>query len=90
MPWITTKISIFIKNYLLTKYIKLEDVTLKYKAQIKCKQYKNLLFTLMGKKKYLFYKLFPKQLKWLKKYIKTYKEYCYIAPSNILSNGRPV
>ena len=39
--------SISIKNHLLTKYIKLKDVTLKNEAQIKYKQYRNLLSTLM-------------------------------------------
>ena len=48
-PWITLglKKSISIKNHLLTKYIKLKDVTLKNEAQIKYKQYRNLLSTLM-------------------------------------------
>ena len=48
-PWITLGLqkSISIKNHLLTKYIKLKDVTLKNEAQIKYKQYRNLLSTLM-------------------------------------------
>ena len=48
-PWITLGLqkSISIKNRLLTKYIKLKDVTLKNEAQIKYKQYRNLLSTLM-------------------------------------------
>ena len=48
-PWITLGLqkSIFIKNHLLTKYIKLRDVTLKNEGQIKYKQYRNLLSTLM-------------------------------------------
>ena len=39
------------KNHLLTKYIKLKDVTLKNEAQIKDKQYRNLLPTLMKESK---------------------------------------
>ena len=39
--------SISIKNHLLTKYIKLKDVTFKNEAQIKYKQYRYLLSTLM-------------------------------------------
>ena len=52
-PWITLGLqkSIFIKNHLLTKYIKLKDVTLKNEAQIKYKQYRNLLSTLMKESK---------------------------------------
>ena len=48
-PWIPLGLqkSISIKNHLLTKYIKLKDVTLKNEAQIKYKQYRNLLSTLM-------------------------------------------
>ena len=48
-PWITLglKKSISIKNHLLTKYIKLKDVTFKNEAQIKNKQYRYLLSTLM-------------------------------------------
>ena len=47
--WLTRGLqkSISIKNHLLTKYIKLKDVTLKNEAQIKYKQYRNLLSTLM-------------------------------------------
>ena len=41
-----------LKNiYILTKYIKLKDVTLKNEPQIKCKQFRNLLSTLMKKSK---------------------------------------
>ena len=39
------------KKHLLTKYIKLKDVTLKNEAQIKYKQYRNLLSTLMKESK---------------------------------------
>ena len=48
-PWITLGLqkSISIKNHLLTKYIKLKDVTFKNEAQIKYKQYRYLLSTLM-------------------------------------------
>ena len=48
-PWITLGLqkSISIKNHLLTKYIKLKDVTFKNEAQIKNKQYRYLLSTLM-------------------------------------------
>ena len=47
--WPTKLISI--KNHLLTKYIKLKDVTLKNEAQIKYKQYRNLLPTLIKESK---------------------------------------
>ena len=51
--WITLGLqkSISIKNHLLTKYIKLKDVTLKKEAQIKYKQYRNLFSTLMKESK---------------------------------------
>ena len=66
-PWINLglKKSVSIKNHLLTKYIKLKYVTLKNEAQIKYKQYRNLLSTLMKESIYyiLFHKLFPKQPK---------------------------
>ena len=66
---------ISITNYLVIKYIKLKDVTLKNEAQIKYKQYRNLLSTLMKEsKKILFYKLFPKQPKWFEEYMERYKE----------------
>ena len=41
-----TKIN-FIKNHELTRHIKFKNVTLKNKAQIKYKQYINLLSTLI-------------------------------------------
>ena len=46
-PWITLALPkpLSIKNHLLTKYIKLNDVTLQNEAQIKCKLYRNLLST---------------------------------------------
>ena len=52
-PWITLGLqkSISIKNHLLAKYITLKDVTLKNEAQIKSKQYKTLLSTLMQESK---------------------------------------
>ena len=52
-PWITLGLqkSISIKNDLLTEYIKLKDVTLKNEAQIKYKQYRNQLSTLMKESK---------------------------------------
>ena len=40
-----------IKNNLLTKYIKLEYLTVKNKAQTKYKKYRNLLFTLLRESK---------------------------------------
>ena len=56
-PWITLGLqkSISIKNHLLTKYIKLKDVTLKNEAQIKYKQYRNLLSTLMKESKQSYF-----------------------------------
>ena len=68
-PWITLglKKSISIKNHLLTKYIKLKDVTLKNKAQIKYKQYRNLLSALMKEsKKSYFINYFQNNLNDLK------------------------
>ena len=52
-PWITLGLqkSISIKNHLLAKYITLKDVTLKNEAQIKSKQYRTLLSTLMQESK---------------------------------------
>ena len=52
-PWITLGLqkSVSIKNHLLTKYVKLKDVTLKNEAQIEYKQYRNLLSTLMKESK---------------------------------------
>ena len=52
-PWLTLgqQKSISIKNHLLTKYIKLRNVTLKNETQIKYKQYRNLLSTLMRENK---------------------------------------
>ena len=52
-PWLALgqQKSISIKNHLLTKYIKLKNVTLKNKTQIKYKQYRNLLSTLMRENK---------------------------------------
>ena len=56
-PWITLGLqkSISITSHLLTKHIKLKDVTLKHETQIKYKQYGNLLSTSMkeSKKSYL-------------------------------------
>ena len=56
-PWkiLGLQKSVSIKNHLLTKYIKLKDVTIKSEAQIKYKQYRNLLSTLIkeNKKSYL-------------------------------------
>ena len=48
-PWITLslQISVFIKSYLLIKYIKSEDITLTNEAQIRYKSYRNLLSTLI-------------------------------------------
>ena len=68
-PWITLGLqkSISIKNHLLTKYIKLKDVTLKNEAQIKYKQYRNLLSTLMKEsKKSYFTNYFQNNLNHLK------------------------
>ena len=67
--WITLGLqkSISIKNHLLTKYIKLKDVTLMKEVHIKYKQYRNLLSTLMeeGKKSYFTY-YFQNNLNYLK------------------------
>ena len=51
--WITLGLqkSISVKNHLLTKYIKLKDVTLTTEAQIKYKQYTNLLSTIIKESK---------------------------------------
>ena len=40
-----------IKNHLLTKYMKVKNVTLKTEAQVKYKQYRNILSTLMKESK---------------------------------------
>ena len=87
------KISIPIKNHLLTKYIKLKDVTLKNEAQIKYKQYRNLFSTLMKKsKKSYFTNYFQNNLndskstwKGIKNLISS-KELPDVAPSNIFDS----
>ena len=50
--------SIFIKNHLVNKYIKLKGVTLKNKAQIKYKQYRNLLSTLIKESKKSYFTIY--------------------------------
>ena len=96
-PWIALDLqkSISIKNHLLTKYIKLKDVTLKTEAQIRCKQYRNLLSTLMKKRKKFYFKNhFQSNLNDLKstwkgiKKIISLKELPNIASSSIFYNGR--
>ena len=77
-PWITLRQqkSIPIKNHILTKYIKLKDVTLKDEAQIKYKQYRNLLSTLMKEsKKSYFTNYFQNNLNDLNSTWKRYKEF---------------
>ena len=95
--WITLGLqkSISIKKHLLTKYIKLKYVTLKNEAQIKYKQYRNLLSTLMKEsKKYYFTNYFQNNLNDLTsawKVIKnliSLKELPKLAPSNIFDNGQ--
>ena len=56
--WPTKSISI--KNYLLPFHIKLKDVTLKKEAQIKYKQYRNLVPTLMKESKSLILQIISK------------------------------
>ena len=60
--WITLDLqkSISVKNHRVTKYIKLKDVTLKNEGQIKYKQYRNLLSTLMKKVKNLILQIISK------------------------------
>ena len=83
------------KNYLLTKYIKLKDVTLKNEAQIKYKQYRNLLSTLLKESKQSYFtNYFQNNLNDLKSTWKSIKnlillkELPNIAPFNIFDNGR--
>ena len=94
-PWITLGIqkSVSIKNHLPIKYIKLKDVALKTEAQIKYKQYRNLLPTLMKESKRSYFTIcFQINLNDLKstwKVIKkliSLKELSNIAPSNIFDN----
>ena len=87
--------SISIKNYLLTKYIKLKDIILKTEAKIRYKQYRNLLSTLMKKSKRFYYKNhFQNNLNDLKsirkgiKKIISLKELSNIALYSISTNGR--
>ena len=89
--WITLGLqkSVSTKNHLLTKYIKLKDVTLKTEAQIKYKQYRNLLPTLMTEnKRSYFTKYFQNNLHDLKSKWKVIKKLIsltalsHIAPSN--------
>ena len=82
--------SVFIKNHLLTKYIKLKDVTLKTEAQIKYEQHRNLLSTLMKEsKRSYFTNYFKNNLNDLKSTGKeiSLKELSNIAPSNTFDNG---
>ena len=92
-PWITLGLqkSISIKNHLLAKYIKLKDVTLKNEAQIKYKQYRNLLSTLMKEtEKSCFINYSQNNLNDLKstwkgiKNLMSLKELPNVAPSNVL------
>ena len=96
-PWITLGLqkSVSIKNHLLTKYIKLKDVTLKNEAQIKYKQYRNLLSTLMKEsKKSYFTNYFRNNLNDLKstwkgiKNLISLKELLNVAPSSISDKGQ--
>ena len=96
-PWITLGLqkSISIKNHLLTKYIKLRDVTLKNEVQIKYNQYRNLLSTLIKEsKRSYFTNCFENNLNDLKstwkgiKNLISLKELPNVAPSNIFDNGR--
>ena len=87
--------SISIKNHLFTKYIKLKDVTFKNEAQIKYKQYRYLLSTLMKKRqKSYFTNYFQNSLNNLKSTQKSITnlisllELHNVALSNISDNGR--
>ena len=93
-PWITLGLqkSISIKSHLPTKYIKLKDVTLKNEAEIKYKQYRNLLSTLLkDSKKSCFTNYFQNNLNDLKitwkgrKTLISFKKLSNVAPSNILT-----
>ena len=94
-PWITLGLreSISIKNHLPTKYIKLKDVTIKNEAQIKQKQYRNLLPALIKEsKRFYFTNYFQNNLNDLKttwkgiKKLISLKEQSNIAPSNTFDN----
>ena len=96
-PWITLGLQklVSIKNHLLTKYIKLKDVTLKNEAQTKCKRYRNLLSTLMKEsKKSYFTNYFQNNLNDLNstwkgiKNLISFKKMPNVAPFNIFDNGR--
>ena len=83
------------RTHLLTKYIKLKEVTLKNEAKVKYKQYRNLLPTLMKEsKKYYFTNYFQNNLNDLKstwkgiKNLISLKELPNATPSNIFDNGR--
>ena len=56
-PWITFDLqkSISVKNNLLTNFISKKDLVLKEEFHIKCKNYRNLLSTLMKKSKQAYY-----------------------------------
>ena len=91
--WPTKSISI--QNHLTTTYIKLKDNTLKNEAQIKYKQCRNLLFTLMkGSKKSYFTNYLQNNLNDLKstwKGIKNLiflKEFSIVVLSNTFDNDR--
>ena len=56
-PWITFDLqkSMSVKNNLLTNFISKKDLVLKEEFHIKCKNYRNLLSTLMKKSKQAYY-----------------------------------
>ena len=56
-PWITLGLqkSISVKNKLLTKFINTKHPVLKQETHIECKNYRNMLSTLMKKSKQAYY-----------------------------------
>ena len=95
-PWTTSGIQkrISIKNHLLTKYI-LKHVNFKNEAQIKYKQYRNLLYALIKEsKRFYFTNYFQNNLNKLKstwkgiKNLAFLKELPNVAPFNNFDKGR--
>ena len=73
-PWITQK-SISVKNKLLTKFIKLQEPTLKIEAYTKYKLYRNMFATFLKRSKHTYFSSFlQNHVNDLKKHLERYKK----------------
>ena len=83
-PWITPGLqkSISVKNKLLTKFIKLKELTLKNEAHTKYKLYRNMLATLLKRRKHTYFSsFFQNHVNDLKKTWKGIKKIIYLKDS---------